>query len=93
MAKKTLKSLLPKVKGTSTTYYNLDSRDKKQFQNNYKRVKKLADKGNYIEGYNLKRFNDALKQKRKIGGKSYLEMEYLRKIKAQDILLMNSKSK
>lgn len=93
MAKKTIKSLLSKVKGTRYTFYNLDNSAKSRFRNQYKRVKNIADKGYYIESAWVKRFNDTLKQKRKIGGKSYLEMEYLRKMKAMDILMTFAKRK
>ena len=93
MAKKTIKSLLSKVKGTRYTFYNLDNSAKSRFRSAYNRLKIAGNKGYYIEGLWVKRFNDTLKQKRKIGGKSYLEMEYLRKMKAMDILMTFAKRK
>ena len=86
MAKKTIKSLLSKVKGTRYTFYNLDNSAKSRFRSAYNRLKIAGNKGYYIYGFWVKRFNDALKQKRTIRGKSYLEMEYIRKMNAMAVL-------
>ena len=98
MAKKTIKSLLSKVKGTRYTFYNLDNSDKSRFRSAYNRLKKFGNKGEtrtgktyYIQSYWLKQFNNALKQKRTFKGfdgkkKTMLEMEYIRKMKAMEIL-------
>lgn len=73
----TVKSMLSKVKGTSSTYYNLDTRTVQDYKNLYAYLKKNENKE--VGLLALKQANDILKEKGKYG-------DYYRKFKAMQIL-------
>ncbi len=73
----TVKSMLSKVRGTSSTYYNLDKRSVEDFKKLYAYLKKHEDKD--VSSLAIKKADEILKDSGRLG-------DYLRKYKAMEVL-------
>jgi hypothetical protein len=73
----TVKSMLPKVKATSLTYYNLDKRTVDDFKKLYSYLKKNENKD--VGEMAIRRANEMLKEQGRYS-------DYVRKYKAMEIL-------
>lgn len=73
----TVKSMLPKVKATSLTYYNLDKRTVDDFKKLYSYLKKNENKD--VGEMAIKRANEMLKEQGRYS-------DYVRKYNAMEIL-------